>query len=72
MTLVEMAVLFLCAERAFAMGCGFYRGARAAWRASQPPREASVPTTYTKVPDFVEVASDDVMALDYSAKSKRH
>jgi hypothetical protein len=69
MTLVEMAVLFLCAERAFAMGCGFYRGARAAWRASQPP---AVPVTYTEVPAFVEVASDDVMALDYSARQKRH
>jgi hypothetical protein len=68
-TWTELAILCLVGERAFAMGVGFYRGARAAYRAGQVP---SVPTTYTDVPAFVEVASDDVMALDYSARQKRH
>jgi hypothetical protein len=71
-TWTELALLCLIGERAFAIGVGFYRGARAAWRAGQEPVVGHVPVTYTSVPAFVEVASDDVMALDYSARQKRH
>jgi hypothetical protein len=71
-TWTELALLCLVGERGFAMGVGFYRGARAAWRAGQEPVVGHIPVTYTEVPAFVEVASDDVMALDYSANLKRH
>jgi hypothetical protein len=70
MTWTEYAVWFLVAERCFAMGLGFLHGAIAAYRAIQPqPRLA-----HTPVPPFVEVASDDVTALDYSSdqRKKRH
>jgi hypothetical protein len=69
MTWTECAVLFLVGERGIAMAYGFYRGARAALRTPQRP---SVPVTYTSVPDFVEVASEEAMSLDYSGKHKRH
>jgi hypothetical protein len=69
MTFTEWAVLFLCAERGFAMSVGFYRGASAALRATKRPEAR---TSATEWPDFVEVASHDVMSLDYSAKHKRH
>jgi hypothetical protein len=80
MTWVEIGVLALIADRAVRAAWGFYRGARAVYRAVDevsslpPPREPLWPRTTTtqRVRTSVEIASDDAVSLDYSSGSKRH
>jgi hypothetical protein len=65
-TWTEWALLFLVSERGFAICYGIFLGARAAMR------ELDEPAADETLPGFVNVASDDVVALDYSSRQKRH
>jgi hypothetical protein len=66
-TWTEWALLFLVGERGFTIAYGVYLGASAALRELDAPADKTLP-----MPDSLDIASDDVVALDYSSRQKRH
>jgi hypothetical protein len=85
-TWVEWAVVLLVCERLCSIAWGTYRGVKAVWerrqqiaaiteladlhRLNQTMRRFSAGRA--PHPDYVEIASEEPVALDYSSGPKRH
>jgi hypothetical protein len=86
MTWTEWLPLLLVGERGIRIAWNLYKGGRAVYRASREIETQPLPPIATgphafwqsrsvttgHVPASVEVASDDVVSLDYSSGPKRH